>query len=80
MTPQPYAGEARVVASRKRSGHRVAGVAVSDSRFRKRLDPGRYRLAVRIDDPCWESDPIEVTVRRDRFKRVRMIARNECIL
>jgi len=77
--PVPYSGEAEVVVRRRPRGRRVAALEVDESRYRKRLRPGRYRLEAEIDDPCWESRAKRVRVRRGEFRRVRLPVVNECI-
>jgi hypothetical protein len=77
--PVPYSGDAEVVVRRLPRGRRVAKLQVEESRYRKRLRPGRYRLEVEIDDRCWQSWAKSVRVRRGEFKWVRLRVVNECI-
>ena len=76
---KPFEGTAEVAITRLRSGRRVDSLSVSDSRFRKRLRPGRYSLVARVADPCWTADPVETRVRDGRFERVRLTVTNKCI-
>jgi hypothetical protein len=78
-TTRLYSGEASVSVKRLPGRHRVATAIVDEGRFRKRLDPGRYRLRARIADPCWESDPTKVRVRPGQFKRAKLLVRNDCV-
>ena len=79
VEPRPYRGPAEVVI-RTRDRGQAATVATEDGRFRKRLRPSRYRLHAVIDDPCWESDAVELKVHRDEFEQVRLLALNTCVL
>jgi hypothetical protein len=77
--PVPYSGEADVVIRRLPRGRRVAELQVDESRYRKRLRPGRYRLEADVEDRCWEGEAKRVRVRRGKFTRVRLPLVNECI-
>lgn len=77
--PVPYSGKARVVVRRLPRGRRVADLRVADSRYRKRLRPGRYRLEAEIEGRCWEGEAKRARVRRGEFTRVRLPVVNECI-
>ena len=77
--PRPYAGEARIVAKRASNGRRAGSDDVDASRFRIDLAPGRYRVRVKIDDPCWVEDSEEVKVTEDDFDRIRLEVGNGCI-
>jgi hypothetical protein len=77
--PVPYSGEAEVVVRRLPRGGRVAALQVEESRYRKRLRPGRYRLEVEIEGRCWEGEAKRVRVRRGEFKRARLRVVNECV-
>ena len=77
--PAPYSGEAEVVVRRLPRGRRVAELEVDESRYRKRLRPGRYRLEAEIEGRCWEGQAKRVRVRRGEFTRVRLPVVNECI-
>ena len=76
--PGPFMGQATVVIRRLRGG-RVARVAVDESRFRRSLRPGRYRLTTRIDGPCWRHDARKVRVEKGEFERLLLHVFNECL-
>jgi hypothetical protein len=76
---RPYAGEATIVAEPRSRRARAADGAVDDGDFRVRLRPGRYRVEVRIDDPCWQGDSDKLRVHRQEFRQLRFEVSNDCI-
>ena len=76
--PRLFTAPATVVIDDRARGGRVK-LAVDDGRFRKRMRPGRYKVSLRIDDVCWQSDTDRVRVRGGRFKRVTLHASNVCV-
>jgi hypothetical protein len=77
--PVPYSGKAEVVIRRLPRGGRVAELQVAESRYRKRLRPGRYLLEVEVEGRCWEGEAKRVRVHRGEFTRARLAVVNECI-